>query len=96
MILVKFSVGYGRAGKLEGLFITTPEDLAKVCKTTIYFGEVLGKHSEVEMDFEMGDFKLLSTNEFYIRTLQRKFDTNSHTLMGYNPVEYLRDQEEEY
>lgn len=53
--LWKFSEDYGRCGDAEGLFIATEEEVDKFLdKRNICFGEVLGKHSEVDVYFEKG------------------------------------------
>jgi hypothetical protein len=46
-ILVKFYWDCGRNGDVEGLFITTKKELKYAIGKQIYFGEILGKHSEV-------------------------------------------------
>ena len=49
-ILVKYREDYGRMGMLEGVFITTQETLNLIKGKYIFYGEVLGKHSEIFSD----------------------------------------------
>ena len=47
--LFKMDFDCGRMGNLEGVFITDTEDVEYLVnnKISVYFGEVLGKHSEI-------------------------------------------------
>lgn len=85
--LYSFNVDYGRHGALEGLFISTDDDLTLLNDTTIYFGEVLGKHSEVWID----DFKwqeyctVVSEDQDKINWL---IDILGYCVSGMNPEHY--------
>jgi len=57
MNLYKWSCDYGRMGCVEGLFAATQEQVDNLSGKTVYFGEILGKHSEVKITFEKGDIK---------------------------------------
>ncbi len=48
--LYRFSVYCGRMGELEGHFFASEEEIAEIETRSIYFGEVLGKHSEIVAD----------------------------------------------
>ena len=44
----KYSEGFGRMGNLEGVFVASAKDIARLRRAgQVYLGEVLGKHSEV-------------------------------------------------
>lgn len=45
--LYRYQEYFGRSGHLEGLFVAESDDVAKVMGRRVCFGEVLGKHSEV-------------------------------------------------
>lgn len=47
--LFKMDFDCGRMGNLEGVFIADTEDVEYLVnnKISVYFGEVLGKHSEI-------------------------------------------------
>ena len=52
--LWKFHWDCGRAGDVEGLFIATEEEVENLIGSEVYFGEILGKHSEVYGTVEKG------------------------------------------
>lgn len=57
-ILVEYSKDCGRMGRVEGLFICEDTELDKVINKTVYFGEILGKHSNVRIKFSKEDFSI--------------------------------------
>lgn len=83
--LYKMNFDYGRAGYLEGVFIADTEDVKYLIdkKISVYFGEVLGKHSEVMGPVGAGEIKEISTDENVIKVVEE------HGLeCGYDPFEY--------
>ena len=75
----------GRMGNLEGVFIADTEDVeylvnSKIC---VYFGEVLGKHSEISGCVAESEIKQITTDENVIKIVE-EYGLNS----GYNPFEY--------
>lgn len=92
--LYRFEVDYGRHGSLEGLFVSTEEELNLLNNTTIHFGEALGKHSEVWID----DFKwqdccsVVSDDQEKIEWL---VGILGYTLSGYSPSDYYEYYESE-
>jgi hypothetical protein len=91
--LYKFEWDCGRMGTLFGLFIATQEEVDSVIGQNIYFGEVLGKHSEVEGTIEKDEIEMISDDFKLVKKLQKLF--GSSTLCGYNPVEYYKEQVED-
>lgn len=81
-----------RGGKLEGMFITTRGELSKIYGKSLYFGEVIGKHSEVELTFEESDFVIVTEDIDFIICAERVFGTN---ISGYSPFDYLPEEDEE-
>jgi ribosome modulation factor len=85
--LYKFEMDYGRHGSLEGLFISSEEYLNLLNDATIYFGEVLGKHSEVWIE----EFKwqecctVVSDDQDKIQWL---IEILGYDLSGFNPENY--------
>ena len=71
----------GRQGEVEGLFKATKEEVENAIGKDFYFGEILGKHSEVYGTIEEGEIELVSDNPIEVM---------SATESGYNPLEYLR------
>lgn len=94
--LYKFHWDCGRQGKLESLFIADSSDVKDAIGQEVYFGEVLGKYSEVYGELEEKDFTEISTNPDLIATLEAlhpHFNYQAHldtmTLSGYNPLYYI-------
>lgn len=87
-ILVRFELDYGREGSVNGLFVTTKEWMEALSGVTIYFGEILGKHSEVWIDdFNWTEYCTVLTDdqdkiEFLIDLL------GSH-ISGYDPSDHF-------
>ena len=91
--LYKFSKWFGRNGTLEGVFIAEQNDVAKLIKegTNIYFGEALGKHSEVSCVIKEEDIIIL---DVYDSTVDDLLLHIGSTISGYNPFDYLEEEEE--
>lgn len=79
-------------GSLDGLFVSTPEKVAKVVGQEVYFGEVLGKHSEIYGILEEKDLEIIDIDETAIDKLISVLGT---TFSGYNPIDYYEEQHEE-
>ena len=86
----------GRSGCLHGIFSASKERVEKLLSSgkEIYFGEVLGKHSEVIADFgkaNSGDTIDLITDDPAAVEIFDKYDLAT----GYNPFDYLEEEEED-
>lgn len=75
----------GRMGNLEGIFVEESERVKILVEEDIivYFGEVLGKHSEVEGHVDSSEIKLITEDEDAVNTFI-KFELET----GYNPFQY--------
>ena len=92
-------------GTLEGLFIAPEEEVTNMMGKYVYFGEVLGKHSEVADDMTPEAIELIPASESQIAWLIEVFESKpdpyldvpskSLTIMGHNPLHYLSPEEEE-
>lgn len=89
MNLYRFFVDCGRSGYLEGLFVAQPEELNEAYGTTLYFGEVLGKHSEVTVKFDPEDITLISEDKEFVKKLVEIVGVN---VSGFNPLSYYNEQ----
>ena len=101
--IFKFNFSAGRMGDLDGVFIATKHQVDWLinCKKEVYFGEVLGKHSEIYGSIDEGEITFITDNDEVIR-LFTEFDLQT----GYNPFSYsfvdsdaqdlLGDKYEEY
>lgn len=84
--LYKFYWDCGRQGYLEGLFVAESEAVEKAIGKDVYFGEKLGKHSEIYGPLEEKDLTILTTDLEFIE----KFEALG-CGSGYNPLDYLRE-----
>ncbi len=91
--LYSYNVDCGRMGELEGLFIAEQSDVKKLIGKDVYFGEVLGKHSEIYGTVDEDEIKEISTDIDLIDKLESLFEGS--TISGYNPFEYTTQKDEE-
>jgi hypothetical protein len=87
--LWQFHWNCGRMGDLNGLFVATNEEVEKTIGKFLYFGEVLGKHSEVQGDLERKDIEIVSDDQEFID----KFIKNIGQSFGFNPLIYIYKRE---
>lgn len=74
-----------RNGTLYGMFLATDKEVKSLVGKELYVGEENGKHSEVCWTVEDGEIELFSDDKYVI----------SHVKpFGYNPFDYLGEQEE--
>lgn len=88
-LLVQFYWDCGRMGDLEGLFITTEDELKSWYGREVYFGEVLGKHSEIDES----DFTIKSDDQEFIAKIEELF--GEQHLYGFYPGDYISDTDDE-
>lgn len=91
-VLASFHWDYGRMGDVEGLFVTTREELAAGYGKRVYFGEILGKHSEVYGVLEEGDITIQSDDQEFIEKLVSLLGEH---ISGYNPLDSIEGRDEE-
>ena len=89
--IYRFNFDAGRMGSLDGTFIADTEAVDNLIKSgrEVYFGEVLGKHSEISGLIEKSDITLLTTDSAAIKVFE-EFNFSS----GYNPFDYLDDNDD--
>lgn len=90
--LYSFYVDCGRQGSLGGLFIATQEQVDKAIGCEMYFGEVLGKHSDVQGTLEAHEIKLISSDQDKVEWL---LDLLGENVSGFNPLDYIQDSDED-
>lgn len=89
--LYKFYSDYGRQGELEGLFIAEEKEVKNIIGKNVYFGEVLGKHSDVEETMTEDMFTEINVGEHALAVLEQELGT---TWSGFNPVEIHEEENE--
>lgn len=87
--LYKLHFDCGRQGCLEGLFISEIKEMKKLIQggESVYFGEALGKHSEICGPIEDVDVTFISDNKDVIELVKDNKLEN-----GYNPFHYLENE----
>jgi len=77
----------GRMGVLEGTFVATDKEVEILLKENIevYFGEVLGKHSEITGGIDEGEIVLLTDNQDVVKAVE-EYDLSSGTNPFYYPT----------
>lgn len=85
--IYEFFADFGRMGEIDGYFIATPEEVAAMIaeEPTLYFGEVLGKHSEVVLDLTADHISLKSDNAEAVAVVKDLF---GESVAGFNPLDY--------
>lgn len=77
-----------RMGNVEGLFVATEDEIKNIIGKKIYFGEILGKHSEVYGNIDNEDITKLDLD---CETVEKVTKLLGETWSGYNPLEYLEE-----
>lgn len=100
LFLFDFHFIVGRGGDLDGKFVVDQRgkdalDALIQSKTEVYFGEVLGKHSEVRGAIEPKEITPIAATDAEIETVLRVFGVAIDpagapwaTLSGFNPLAY--------
>lgn len=88
--IYKFHWDCGRQGVVNGCFVADNSEVEQAIGKEVYFGEILGKHSEIYGILEKGEIELVTTDEQVVNLFEQ-FELSN----GYNPLEYLRDEDEE-
>ena len=83
----------GRMGVIESLCLMTTEQVNWLTGQYVYLDEPLGKHSEIRLDFEDGEWEVLNDNPIVIDALLEIFPDK--LLSGFNLYEYTKEQASE-
>jgi hypothetical protein len=85
--IYKFYWDYGRQGEVKGTFIATKEEVANIIGKEVYFGEILGKHSEIYNTVDEEDIELITDDQAIIEVTEKI----GILPTGYNPVDYYSE-----
>ena len=91
--IYEFHWDCGRQGDLTGIFVAESGDVEKIIGKEIYFGEVLGKHSEVYGILEPDELRVKTEDQAFLAEFERIFGENYSS--GFNPLAYYEDGEED-
>lgn len=80
-------------GELTGVFVSTTEAVKwlQESRAEVYFGEVLGKHSEISGPIDDGDIELVTDDPTVIDVIE-KYNLST----GYNPFDYSATDQEQF
>lgn len=92
-VLVSFFHDCGRMGELDGMFVTTEAQLMRSIGKQAYFGEVLGKHSDICIRIKEDDYEIKSDDQEFIAKFVDIM--GSTDISGFNPLDYINVDEED-
>lgn len=84
--LYKFYWDCGGQGNVEGIFIAEEKEVKEAIGKEIYFGEILGKHSEVYGILEKEEITEIKVSDITINEIKKVIGTD---ISGYNPLNYI-------
>lgn len=84
--LYRFLWDCGRQGHVEGLFVASELEIEKVIGKTVSFGEILGKHSEIDGVIARDDIEKVDLDS---GTVEKVAKILGDTWSGYNPFDYV-------
>jgi hypothetical protein len=90
--IFKFEYDAGRMGTLSGIFVAEKEEINDLIasKKHVYFGEVLGKHSDVQGCIEADEIIEVTDDADAVAQFE-KYNLST----GYNPLDYLGEEDED-
>ena len=80
----KWDMGYGC---VEGLFVAEQEEVDAVIGKELYFGEALGKYSDVSGPVLEEEIKVVTEDQDFIEMLLSVF--SGSLISGYNPLNHV-------
>lgn len=94
--IYKFHTDCGRMGELDGILISTKEKVDKLIesKIEVYFGEVLGKHSEIYGVIEKDDMIFVSDNKETVRVVEEHELTSGFDPFCYTSINFELEGED--
>jgi len=82
--LWKFQWDVGRMGMVESTFVATQSEINEVIGSEVYFGEILGKHSDIYGTLDAEDLQVISEDQDEIAVFERTVGSTGH-----NPLDYI-------
>ncbi len=83
--LYKFHWDCNRMGDVHGIFAATQDEVKAAIGKEVYFGEILGKHSEIYGPLEERDLTILTDDKDFIA----KAKSFGMVPMGHNPLDHI-------
>lgn len=89
--LYRYNLYCGRMGSIDSVFVADDEEMKKALGKRIYFGEVLGKHSEiVDEEFSESSLEVLSEEQSVCDIIEEHIGSTGHC-----PLNYIDEDEDE-
>ena len=92
--LYNFYYRCGRMGHIEGLFVACQSEVDSIMGQEVYFGEVLGKHSEINVVMSEENIRFLSDDQNFISVLIEATG-GDNSISGHNPFDNWEPEEDE-
>lgn len=89
--LYRFTQEFGRMGDLKGIFVAEESEINAIIGEAIYYGEVLGKNSEIFSILQKEYLEILSEDQEFIKKFIEIIEN-----FGFNPLDYYDEDENEY
>lgn len=102
--IYKIDKDWGRGFGVQAVFTAHPEDVERLQGETVYFGEIAGKHSEIELDIDADSCREIEAPAEVVEWIEANLGENvrstwypfdSFTVSGHNPFEYWEPAEED-
>ena len=90
-MIVNFHWDCGRMGDVSSTFICTKGDLDNSIGKNVYFGEILGKHSEIYGTLDLEDVNVVTEDQEFICKFEEIMGADWYS--GHNPMHYITDEE---
>lgn len=92
--IYKLNLDCGRNGNLTGVFIAEKEHVAVLLenKIEVYFGEVLGKHSEIFGALDKSNIEMASDDPRDVELVERLKLENGHDPFAYSCMQSQADE----
>lgn len=86
--IYKYNENFGRMGYLSGVFIEDSDKTKEMLGSNVYFGEILGKHSEIVGTMSNKTLTFVTADPTIIQLFE-EFELSN----GTNPFDYLDSEE---
>ncbi|GCD11706.1 hypothetical protein [Clostridium tagluense] len=84
--LYKFYSSCNTSGSVEGIFIADEKIIKSAIGCNVWFGELLGKNSNIYGTLEKEDLTIINVSDITINEMEEVLGTN---ISGYNPLDYI-------
>ena len=72
-------------GEVNGVFVADDAQIADAIGEEVYFGEILGKHSDIAGTLNQDDLEIITDDQVFVQ----KCEEYGLDGTGYNPLDYI-------